>query len=273
MELLDFRPDVILIDAWPKTEMLPEDISILESLAAEQQCRVWLGVESTSLNFNHSNTLYLQTRGDQLTLQQGQNEVSLTNTRLLKKGSDRVLVVAKDCTLFSGGATGSESYFGQTAHHFGLREVHFTFDGHHQERTIGSTMLSEHELNIGSTSLAYVSKVLNRTWSRTENLQRVLQIQWHLVSHADQLFVVGTIQPDGTVHGGTGWSVELAKRWHKDLWVFDQVAGSWFHWNGSSWEINSPLITRRNIAATGTRFLNTAGKKAINELFSISFPN
>ena len=42
-------------------------------------------------------------------------------------------------------------------------------------------------------------------------------INEQLVLRARQI----TIQPDGTVHGGTGWSVELAKRWYKPIWVFD----------------------------------------------------
>ena len=273
VDLLDFQPDVILIDAWADGKLDSESLHLWKQLAEQQTCRIWMGVDSASVDSEHlsESTLYLQTDENQLILSQGKSSVSLTSTRLLRQGSEQINLSPDECTLFSGGTTGSESYFGEIAEQYGLREVHFTFEGHAQERNVGSTMLNEHELGVGSTSLAYVSRVLNRSWTRTQNLQRVLQVQWHLVSHSDQLFVVGTIQPDGTVHGGTGWSVELAKRWHKDAWVFDQTVGSWFNWNGTAWSEKTPVITRKNIAATGTRFLNTKGKVAIRELFENNF--
>ena len=166
---------------------------------------------------------------------------------------------------------GAEAYFGEMAAQFGIREINFTFEGHEQKRSVNASVLSAKELNVGATSLSYVSRVLNRTWTRTENLQKVVQVLWHIVSHADQIFVVGTIQPDNTVHGGTGWSVELAKRWHKPVWVFDQSKDAWFHWTGTNWLPDTPRITSRNIAGSGTRFLNHAGKQAIVNLFRDSF--
>ena len=90
-------------------------------------------------------------------------------------------------------------------------------------------------------------------------------------SKTEQVFVVGTIQPDNTVHGGTGWSVELAKRWHKPVWVYDQSKEGWFQWDGTDWMLDKPLITSRNIAGSGTRFINQKGKEAIEDLYRRSF--
>jgi hypothetical protein len=116
-----------------------------------------------------------------------------------------------------------------------------------------------------------VAHRLHRHWDKTETLRKVLQTQWHVVSHATQIFVVGAIQPDGTVHGGTGWSVELAKRWNKRVWVFDQNHAGWFTWNGASWSRGEPVIQVPDFAGTGTRFLNDAGRDAIRGLFERSF--
>jgi hypothetical protein len=132
-------------------------------------------------------------------------------------------------------------------------------------------VLDERALSAGDVSLVYVAHRLHRHWDKTETLRRVLQTQWHVVSHADQLFVVGAIQPDGTVHGGTGWSVELARRWNKRVWVFDQEHAAWFNWTGSSWTRGVPVIETPDFAGTGTRFLNDAGKAAIRDLFDRSF--
>ena len=102
-------------------------------------------------------------------------------------------------------------------------------------------------------------------------MQKILQVLWHVVSHAEQVFIIGVIQPDNTVHGGTGWSVELAKRWHKPVWVFDQQVEEWFHWQGSTWVRNIPTISTKTFAGSGTRFLSDKGRTAIEELFQRSF--
>ena len=176
-----------------------------------------------------------------------------------------------DCVLYSGGAMGAENFFGETAGKFGCREINFTFEGHDQRRTVGSTLLSDKELSLGSTSLNYVSRKLRRNWDHTPSIQKILQVLWHVVSHAEQVFVVGVIQPDNTVHGGTGWSVELAKRWHKPIWVYDQDQEAWFHWSGSQWEKNLPTISSKAFAGSGTRFLSEPAKQAIQDLFARSF--
>ena len=141
-----------------------------------------------------------------------------------------------------------------------ISEVNFTFEGHKQSRSRGSRILSE-ELAAGDVSLVYVAHRLHRHWDRTSTLRKVLQTQWHVVSHASQVFVVGVIQPDGTVHGGTGWSVELARRWNKQAWVFDQTHEAWYRWTGREWSKGVPVIETPTFAGTGTRFLNEAGKR------------
>ncbi len=47
------------------------------------------------------------------------------------------MLKAEECTLFSGGAAGTESFFGQTAQQYGVEEVNFSFDGHQMERQRG----------------------------------------------------------------------------------------------------------------------------------------
>ena len=53
----------------------------------------------------------------------------------------------------------------------------------------------------------------HRTYPDTPTMKRVLQAIWHQVSTAGEVFSVGTILPDKTAHGGTGWAVELARHW------------------------------------------------------------
>jgi hypothetical protein len=86
------------------------------------------------------------------------------------------------------------------------------------------------------------------------------------------VFVIGTIQEDGTVRGGTGWGAELARLWKKPLYVYDQQRRGWFRWSGSAWEIaNLPTIMSESFAGIGTQHLTDDGRKAIHDLFSRSF--
>lgn len=178
-----------------------------------------------------------------------------------------------ECVLYSGGLKGAEAAFGAAAERHGIKEVNFTFDGHVIERKRGIRMLSDEELRQGDVSLAYVSKLLRRHLPDTQYIKRVLQTIWHQVNNAREIFIVGKIQADDTVMGGTGWGAEFAKLCNKPLFVFDQEKNAWSHWTGEGWEPTPQArISHPHFAGSGTRYLNEKGKAAIDRLFGDSFP-
>jgi len=178
----------------------------------------------------------------------------------------------EDCILFSGAANGAEAAFGAAAEKHGIAEVNFTFEGHTDVRTRGIRTLTPPELKHGDVSLSYVSKLMHREFRDTRLFRRVLQSIWHQVDNGLEVFVVGTILPDGTVKGGTGWGAELAKLFNKPLYVFDQGREVWSQWTGDAWrEVDAPTISQTRFTGTGTRFLNPAGALAIEDLFDRSF--
>ena len=192
----------------------------------------------------------------------------------LSPGEERSETISSPAehTLISGGAVGAESTFGAAAQRWGIAEINFSFEGHEQERSQGRRILSDRELEAGDVSLIYVSRRLQRNYANTQgNLRTILQSLWHVVRNADQVFVVGAIQDDGTVVGGTGWSVELARMWKKDLWVFDQEQDTWFAWEREHWIERAPKISSKRFAGTGTRHLTAAGERAIEQLYTRSF--
>jgi hypothetical protein len=291
-QLIDFKPSIVLIDGMEGNLL---DLNRWKEVAKEKSIRLWLSVRthrengptpaelapgfSTAIELrpdSNSVELHLLRIGDKQT-----NELQafhLDPVTMMIRGEDIQDPITTppspspaQCTMFSGGAMGSEAYFGEVSERWGIKEMNFTFEGHNQKRTRGRSVLSDRELAAGAVSLVYVSRRLHRHWDRTPLLRKVLQVLWHVVSHADQVFVVGVIQEDNTVHGGTGWSVELARRWHKAVWVFDQEKDEWFYWNGSTWKTGVPVISSPNFAGSGTRFLSENGKKAIEELFERSF--
>jgi hypothetical protein len=180
---------------------------------------------------------------------------------------------AKRFRLHSGGAKGAEAAFGACAERWGLAEYNYTFEGHTlRERQRGVMMLTETELRRGDFSLVYVSKRLGRVLSEIPLVRNVLQTIWYQINAAREVFVIGQIQDDGTVRGGTGWGAELARLWKKPLFVFDQNKRTWFRWSGTAWEmITAPIISSESFAGIGTQNLTDDGKQAITDLFQRSF--
>jgi hypothetical protein len=181
----------------------------------------------------------------------------------------------EDCILFSGGARGAEAEFGATAERFGIEEVNFTFDGHSIERRRGVRVLNHEELLQGDVSLEYLGRLMNRRYTDSPTIRKVLQTLWYQVNSGQEVFVVGAIQEDQTVRGGTGWGAEFAKLCNKPLHVFDQARGAWFTWNGKAWierhPSDAPRITRHHFTGTGTRLLEARSRQAIGDLFGRTF--
>ncbi len=174
--------------------------------------------------------------------------------------------------LFSGGAQGAESEFGRLAEKYGIQEVTYTFEGHKIERQRGLRVLTQEELVRKDVSLTYVSKLLNRRFTNAEKMRKVLQTIMHQVDSGHEVFVVGTLQPDGTVKGGTGWGAEFAKICNKPLYAFGQIKNGWHKWQSGEWvKVEAPVIAHRHFTGTGTRFLEENGRRAIEDLFARSF--
>ena len=291
-EVMHFAPTVIVIDG--SGDAADVDTAAWKKMAQDGHIRIWLAVnthdahgpsaEETAQGFDTA--VVLEPNGSTVELQvlraggQAGTEsahLQLNPVTLLAEGENHQGTplapspAPQTVTLVSGGATGAECAFGAAAEKWGLTEVNLTFEGHIQERENGSKLLSPKELQQGEVSMAYVNQRLKRSWDRNGPVAKILQTQWHLVSQVRQLFVVGAIQDDGTVTGGTGWSGELGRRWGKTMWVFCQEREQWYCWSGNDWVTGEPVIESARIGGTGTRFVTDAGKRAIADLFERSF--
>ena len=177
---------------------------------------------------------------------------------------------AKVCTLYSSGLKGAETAFGEAAEKRKIKELVYSFEGHKLAREKNVVILSQDELERGDISMELASRMMNRTYYETEKIRKVLQTIFHMVNNGHQIFVVGAIQEDGSVKGGTGWAVELAKMFNRPLHVFDQPSKKWFSWR-SGWHEDTPKIEYDTFVGSGTRYLSDAGRSAIEQLFIDSF--
>lgn len=304
-DVAHFNPEVIIVDGFDFQRANVEGIKALAALAKELKAEVWAAAtvdDPTPMKEGKPEALPdpLDRFAEQLSVVVHlEPERDVVRLRLLKDHDNKDLADLhlrldphtmrvidedvrpvsdrpRDARRFrcnSGGARGAEAEFGACAEKWGMAEVNYSFDGHKfLERTRGVVVLGEDELKKGDFSLVYVSRRLGRVLSEIPLVRNVLQTIWHQINQANQVFVIGTIQEDGTVRGGTGWGAELARLWKKPLFVYDQARRGWFRWSGSAWEIaNLPTIASESFAGIGTQHLTDDGKKAIHDLFARSF--
>ncbi len=179
--------------------------------------------------------------------------------------------VKENCILYSGGLKGAESAFGEAAEKWSVKEVNFCYNGQKINREKNLVVLSDEELRRGDISMELVSKMMHRTYYETEKIRKVLQTIFHMVNKGHQVFVIGKIQEDNTVKGGTGWAVELAKLFNRPLSVFDQEKDGWYSWKQGAWVQDTPNIEHETFVGSGTRNLSENGRKAIDKLFEDAF--
>jgi hypothetical protein len=288
-DLAHFECRIVLVDG-VAADNLAKAAADFHDLARDLDIPLWFTARSTDVIdeevWNHAafglqlsphgtyvtvNRLHANGGVEELSLNLDPNSLLVMEEEVWDPTSAPISPNPSECSLYSGGVKGAEQCFGDCAQAWGLNEMNFTFEGHQQANSRGRYLLSPRELQAGDVSLLYVSKRLKRTYSEGSLIRKVLQTLWHMVSRSQQIFVVGAIQEDGTVIGGTGWSVELAKMWNKSLWVFDQEKNAWFTWDGEEWLSGVPVIEALHFTGTGTRFLEENGQKAIQSLFERSF--
>lgn len=300
-DVAHFEPDVVVIDHFDFAQASDEAAAALAKLARELDVELWLSVHSEAMpatpgelpaplarfGKEFSVVVFLQAERDvvRLRLVKDHDNKDLAEPHLrLDPHTMRVIDEdvpptserprdARRYRLVSGGGKGAEAEFGACAEKWGMAEEHYTFEGHRLlERSRGIVQLSTEDLKKGDFSLINASRRLNRTLSEIPLVRSILQTIWHQISNASQVFVVGVIQDDNTVRGGTGWGAELARLWKKPLFVFDQSKRSWFRWSGTAWEFaGQPTITTEAFAGIGTQDLSEDGRQAIRDLFRRSF--
>lgn len=185
----------------------------------------------------------------------------------------------------SGGALGSDSYWGNIGAQYGVQSNHY----YHGEQTpLGNSEISETDYEEGRYEAA---KAANYNYGyQLDTMKNSLLIRnWAQVKYADAVFAIGHLVkpgerlfpgiPDDTrvashaaVQGGTGYAVAMAILHGKPVYVYDQERKQWYkHVNGKWSESDTPKLTK-NFAGIGTRNLNEDGKKAIEEVYQKTFP-
>jgi len=174
----------------------------------------------------------------------------------------------------SGGAYGSDFYWGNIGEKYGVESKHYYGEGN--KTPFGNTPVSKSAMKEADSHLEKANKTLNRRFpTSNEYVNNLLRRNWQQVKNSDAIFAVSTIADNNTVNGGTGWAVQMAIDNNKPVHVFDQDKGKWYEYNYStkSWdETDTPTLTK-NFAGIGSRKIDDTGKKAIEEVYKKTFEN
>jgi len=173
--------------------------------------------------------------------------------------------------MYNSGHMGAETVFGQCCENHGVKEVVYSFDGHFLSRSRNVVVLNDAELRRGDVSMEIISLHMKRQYSQSDMIRKVFQTIFHMVNSGLQIFAVGVIHTDNTVHGGTGWAVELGKFFNRNVHVFDKEQNKWFTWKQAAWIEDLPVIMEPTFCGTGTREMTEEANKALKELFERSF--
>ena len=166
----------------------------------------------------------------------------------------------------SGGAVGSDTYWGEVGARFGVTSNHYY---HGNKTPNGNVAITEEQFQEGKAHVLQANETLNR---KPEKYMDLLARNWMQVKNADAVFAIGHLT-NGIVDGGTGWAVQMAIDARKPVYLFDQIRNQWFKNLNGTWATSDIPILTPNFAGIGTRELNDAGKRAIEAVYAKTLQN
>lgn len=165
----------------------------------------------------------------------------------------------------SGGAVGSDSYWGAIGEKYGVVSEHYYYGN---KTPNGNHQITQEQFEEGKEHVLKANETLHR---RPDAYMNLLSRNYAQVKNADAIFAVGHLK-NGIVDGGTGWAVQMAIDDNKPVYVYDQIRKQWFSNINGQWQVFSgiPKLTK-NFAGIGTRELNQDGKDAIKQVYENTF--
>lgn len=188
--------------------------------------------------------------------------------------------------IHSGGAHGSDHYWGAIGEKYGIPSNHYYFG---QKTPFGNKEITQQDYDEGKYEVAKAA-AYNYGYKYPTMKNSLLIRNWAQVKYADAVFAIGHLVRPGeklfpnlkndtrvatnaAVTGGTGYAIAMAILHNKPVYVFDQTREKWYkNINGQWSESEVPTLTS-NFAGIGTREINDAGRKAIEDAFKNTFKN
>jgi MoaA/NifB/PqqE/SkfB family radical SAM enzyme len=174
--------------------------------------------------------------------------------------------------MLSGGAIGSDIFFGEVAKKFDHSVFHLHFKGHKSSALKTELIeLTKEQLLIADQYLKNANLTLKRKFpTNNEFVNNLLRRNWYQIENSENVYAVSTLKNE-QVQGGTAWATQMFIDRHDknpcNCYVFCQNFDKWFKWQGFWQEIKQPQTPSGIWTGIGTRDLKENGKKAIESLF------
>lgn len=202
---------------------------------------------------------------------------------LFKQEEHSSVVDLKKTCAHSGGAKGSDLYWGECGKKYGLFKIkHYSYKTTYHNSP-NKVEISEEDYNEG----VKIVNEANDVFLKRKNIEKYMNLlarNWPQVKYSESIYAIGTILNKGDtgskgkkhsldipiVDGGTGYAVAFGYLLNKPIHVFDQLKNYWFkfdHYTKNYHQISIPHIITENFTAIGTRELKQNGMKAIEDVY------
>ena len=186
-------------------------------------------------------------------------------------------------TIISGGAEGADAYAERLALAYECRLDIKLGPRHPRSKCISPIQPNEHDLRHAQQIIQKVNATLRRkNPSGTGTYFEELLIRNYFIAReCYALYAFGYLLPDSkTVHGGTGWTVQMAVEMGKKVFLYDLRTLAWYDF--IYYELQQKLYRFQRMKANclslyhkaaviGSRQFTEEGKQAMRKLFQTTF--
>lgn len=175
----------------------------------------------------------------------------------------------KGFTVFSGGAVGADSFWGEVMGRHGATVLHYYYGN---KTPAGNSPISDEQYREGIEHVNRANETLGR--QGFEKYMPLLSRSWFQVKNSEAVIAVGKMEY-GKVDGGTAWAVQMATDERIPVYFFDQESRKWIQRVyrplgdsriSASWiTMSQPPVIPRRAGLIGTRHLSESGRDAIRE--------
>jgi hypothetical protein len=174
----------------------------------------------------------------------------------------------------SGGANGSDTQWELTGIKYGvINHIHYWYKIRNP-KSKWEHQITKEQYEEGKEHIIIANKTLKRYG--IDKYMYLLARSWYQVKYTDGIFCIGTFQTKTTVKGGSGWVIQMGLDNKKKIYFFDQEQVKWFYYDYDLEKFihiqeENKIILTKNFSGVGTRNINIAGIKAIEQVYKNTF--
>lgn len=172
----------------------------------------------------------------------------------------------------SGGAEGSDTFWGNESKKIGHSVIHFSFVGHNNSKD--TIIISQSDLELADPYLLKANETLKRRFPpQNQFVANLLRRNWYQVKDSDAVYAIGFLN-HGYVKGGTAWAIQMFIDQYNDIgtipcYIFHQTMNQWYQRIDGEWISTNPPKPSGVWTGIGSRDLQDNGKRAIRNILGV----